>query len=212
MAKGRRCYVHEFDWLTDQEVDRAHFHLDAERISWLVLAWLRAIVWKEQKNHLPHILESSRNAGTRPRNARHPLEILTRAGANSSPDFRSRVNSSPAAPERLAPWKHESPGLRQGIRQLWILDPPLSIGLFVSAGGLEPPTLCLKGRCSTPELRYSRFFRDIYRIPHSLHSQFDYGSWRRNIRQREGPVKRANPRPLGADPTHQHGSRGALVW
>ena len=24
---------------------------------------------------------------------------------------------------------------------------------FVSAGGLEPPTLCLKGRCSTPELR-----------------------------------------------------------
>ncbi len=25
--------------------------------------------------------------------------------------------------------------------------------LVVSAGGLEPPTLCLKGRCSTPELR-----------------------------------------------------------
>lgn len=24
---------------------------------------------------------------------------------------------------------------------------------LVSAGGLEPPTLCLKGRCSTPELR-----------------------------------------------------------
>ncbi len=24
---------------------------------------------------------------------------------------------------------------------------------IVSAGGLEPPTLCLKGRCSTPELR-----------------------------------------------------------
>jgi hypothetical protein len=23
----------------------------------------------------------------------------------------------------------------------------------VSAGGFEPPTLCLKGRCSTPELR-----------------------------------------------------------
>ena len=23
----------------------------------------------------------------------------------------------------------------------------------VSAGGLEPPTLCLKGRCSTTELR-----------------------------------------------------------
>ncbi len=26
-------------------------------------------------------------------------------------------------------------------------------GFIVSAGGLEPPTLCLKGRCSTPELR-----------------------------------------------------------
>ena len=24
---------------------------------------------------------------------------------------------------------------------------------MVTAGGLEPPTLCLKGRCSTPELR-----------------------------------------------------------
>ncbi len=28
----------------------------------------------------------------------------------------------------------------------------------VSAGGLEPPTLCLKGRCSTPELR-AHFFK-----------------------------------------------------
>ncbi len=26
-------------------------------------------------------------------------------------------------------------------------------GFIVSAGGLEPPTLCLKGRCSTTELR-----------------------------------------------------------
>ena len=25
--------------------------------------------------------------------------------------------------------------------------------ISVSAGGLEPPALCLKGRCSTPELR-----------------------------------------------------------
>ncbi len=25
--------------------------------------------------------------------------------------------------------------------------------MIVSAGGLEPPTLCLKGRCSTTELR-----------------------------------------------------------
>ena len=28
---------------------------------------------------------------------------------------------------------------------------------FVSAGGFEPPTLCLKGRCSTPELRAPKF-------------------------------------------------------
>ncbi len=31
---------------------------------------------------------------------------------------------------------------------------------FVSAGGLEPPTLCLKGRCSTPELRALAFLRE----------------------------------------------------
>jgi hypothetical protein len=32
-------------------------------------------------------------------------------------------------------------------------NPALNTGFFVSAGGLEPPTLCLKGKCSTPELR-----------------------------------------------------------
>ena len=40
---------------------------------------------------------------------------------------------------------------------------PLKNGLnnhgldLVSAGGFEPPTLCLKGRCSTPELRAPKY-------------------------------------------------------
>ena len=38
----------------------------------------------------------------------------------------------------------------------------------VSVGGLEPPTLCLKGRCSTPELHaqltYFRYFQPIFQF------------------------------------------------
>ena len=44
----------------------------------------------------------------------------------------------------------------------------------VSAGGLEPPTLCLKGRCSTPELRAQMHCR--FRSGHATVIIFSPGS------------------------------------
>ena len=40
-----------------------------------------------------------------------------------------------------------------GLEQGYKIEIAFFKANFVSAGGLEPPTLCLKGRCSTPELR-----------------------------------------------------------
>ncbi len=51
---------------------------------------------------------------------------------------------------------------------------------IVSAGGLEPPTLCLKGRCSTPELR-ARQLRDAKNTKKPPHPQLE----RPKRRQRE---------------------------
>ena len=50
--------------------------------------------------------------------------------------------------------------LRQRRISLWLRTTPLlSFNDYkpVSVGGLEPPTLCLKGRCSTPELHARTF-------------------------------------------------------
>ena len=58
------------------------------------------------------------------------------------------------------------------------LPVPPSGQIHVSVGGLEPPTLCLKGRCSTPEL-HTRYLHllPVYRVRGSA-SLF-------NIRKRE---------------------------
>ena len=46
--------------------------------------------------------------------------------------------------------------------KLFKINKATSVALsIVSAGGLEPPTLCLKGRCSTPELRAQKLEHQI---------------------------------------------------
>ncbi len=44
-------------------------------------------------------------------------------------------------------------GITDSLLKTYFLENVFFDLRFVSAGGLEPPTLCLKGRCSTPELR-----------------------------------------------------------
>jgi hypothetical protein len=45
---------------------------------------------------------------------------------------------------------------RHPLKMVCLPIPPFG-QIYVSVGGLEPPTLCLKGRCSTPELHARTF-------------------------------------------------------
>ena len=62
---------------------------------------------------------------------------------------------------------------RHPLKMVCLPVPPFG-QMNVSVGGLEPPTLCLKGRCSTPELHartfstHSEDFRDRNRFIQQL--------------------------------------------